>query len=552
MTATTETAAASLIDLDAVIVGAGFAGLYMLHLLRDKLGLKATIIEAGDGVGGTWYWNRYPGARCDIPSLHYSYSFSDEVQQEWQWSEKYAAQPEILAYLNFVATKFDLPKDIRFSTRVIGAEYDEAGAFWRVSLDTGKTVTARFFIAGVGVLSTASTPYFKGAESFKGAIYHTSKWPKEGADFTGKRVGVIGTGATSLQMIPLVAEEAAHLTVFQRSATYAAPLVNRPTDPEEERSIKANYAAVRAAAWQSFAGLPLDLHRPSALADSPEEREKHYQACWDDGGFSLWLGSYDDLLFNKEANETAAEFVRAKIRERVKDPVIAERLTPKKGVAYGTKRQPCETGYYETYNRSNVTLVDIKATPIEEITPTSLRTSDTSYDLDCLIYATGFDAFTGSLFKMNIRGRNGERLQDHWVAGPRTYLGLTTHGFPNFFTITGPQSPSVVFNMPLGIEQHCEWIADSIAYLDSHGLRAIEPTRGSEDYWIAHTKAIADVTLLPEAESWYLGANIPGKPQVFMVYLGGAARYRQICDDIAAKGYEGFILESATKAQAVA
>jgi cyclohexanone monooxygenase len=531
-------------DVDAVIVGAGFAGLYMLHLLRDKYGLRATVIEAGDGVGGTWYWNRYPGARCDIPSLHYSYSFSDEVQQEWSWSEKYAAQPEILAYLEFVAKKFDLNKDIRFSTRVVGAEWDAAAAFWRVSLSGGAILTARFFISGVGVLSTANTPYFEGAERFTGAVYHTSQWPKGGVDFTGKRVGVIGTGATALQMIPIVAEEAGHLTVFQRSPTYSAPLMNVPMDPEEQQRVKADYAAVRRAAWNSFSGVPLERHRPSAMADTAEEREQHYWNCWNDGGFALWLGSYDDLLMNPESNETAAEFVRARIRERVKDPVVAARLTPKKGVAYGTKRQPCETGYYETFNRENVTLVDIKETPIEEITPTGIRTADGFHALDCLVYATGFDAFTGSLFKMNIRGRNGERLQDHWVAGPRTYLGLTTHGFPNLFTITGPQSPSVVFNMPLGIEQHCEWIAGCIDYLGRHGLASIEPTRAAEDGWIAHVKELADSTLLPAAESWYMGANIPGKPRVFMVYLGGAQRYKKTCDEVAANGYEGFVLET--------
>lgn len=537
-------------NFDAVVVGAGFAGLYMLHLLRDKLGLRATAIEAGDGVGGTWYWNRYPGARCDIPSMDYSYSFSDELQQEWEWSEKYASQPEILAYLEFVAKKFDLNKDIRFSTRVIGADYDEADNLWHLSTDDGKTVTARFLISGVGALSTAATPDIKGIDCFEGQSLHTSSWPREGVDLAGKRVGIIGTGATAVQVIPIVAKEAAHLTVFQRTPPFAAPLLNRPLGREEQNEIKAHYKQIREDSWNAFAGVPFYNIRPSATADTPEQRRQHYENCWNEGGFSLWLGSYEDLLMDKAANDTAGAFVREKIREQVKDPEVAEKLVPAPELNYGTKRQPCETGYYEAYNRDNVTLIDIKADPIQEITPAGVRTTSAEHQFDAIIYATGFDAFTGSLYKMNIRGREGKRLQDHWSAGPRTHLGIMTAGFPNFFTVTGPLSPSVLFNMPLSIEQHCEWIADCIAYLREHHLDTIETTRESEDMWISHVKEVADATLLPLAESWYLGANVKGKPRVFMVYLGGGKRYKEICAEVVAGGYEGFTLSATGQTQA--
>ena len=534
-------------DFDAIVVGAGFAGLYMLHLLRDKLGLYATAIEAGDGVGGTWYWNRYPGARCDIPSMDYSYSFSDELQQEWEWSEKYASQPEILAYLEFVANKFDLSKDIRFSTRVTRADYHEADSRWHVSTDNGKVLTARFLISGVGALSTAAAPDIKGIDRFQGTSIFTSSWPREGVDFAGKRVGIIGTGATAVQVIPIVAEKAAHLTVFQRTPPFAAPLHNRPLGQEEQNEIKARYKQVREDSWNAFAGVPFYHVRPSATADSPEQRQEHYENRWNEGGFSLWLGSYGDLLMDKAANDTAGAFVREKIREQVKDPAVAEKLVPAPELNYGTKRQPCETGYYETYNRDDVTLVDLKVDPIKEVTPDGVRTKSEEHELDVIIYATGFDAFTGSLYKMNIHGREGKRLQDHWSAGPRTNLGLMTAGFPNFFTVTGPLSPSVLFNMPLSIEQHCEWIAGCIGHLREHHLDTIETTQESEDKWITHVKEVADATLLPSAESWYLGANIKGKPRVFMVYLGGGKRYKEICEDVVTSGYEGFRLTATSQ-----
>lgn len=527
---------------DAVVVGAGFAGLYMLHLLRDKLKLKARVFESADGVGGTWYWNRYPGARCDIPSHHYSFSFSEELQQEWTWSEKYAAQPEILAYLEFVARKFDLNKDISFGTRVSSAHFNEAEQRWIITTDRGETVVARYFIPAVGTLSDANIPKFKGHGSFQGQVLFTGKWPKEGVNFAGKRVGIIGTGATAMQAIPVIAEQAAHLTVFQRTPNYGTPLRNEPMDPAVDREVKANYRTLRQQAWESFAGVPFERLKPSALADSPEERRKQYEACWEDGGFSLWIGCYGDTLFDHTANRYAADFVREKIRSRVKDPAVAALLCPPESQAYGTKRQPCETHYFETFNRDNVRLVDIRTQPIDEILPTGLRTTGGEHAFDILIYATGFDAFTGAMFKMDIRGAGGRTLQDYWSAGPRTLYGLGAHGFPNMFFITGPQSPSVLFNMPLGIEMHCEWIADCITYMNAHGYTAISANTEDEDRWIRHTKELADATLLPEATSWYLGANIPGKPRVFMVYLGGGKHYKEVISRCAAEDYAGFTL----------
>lgn len=530
---------------DAVVVGAGFAGLYMLHLLRDTLKLKARVFESADGVGGTWYWNRYPGARCDIPSHHYSFSFSEELEQEWTWSEKYAAQPEILEYLEFVARKFDLNKDINFGTRVTAAHFNDAEQRWTITTDRGEIISARYFIPAVGTLSDANIPRFKGHGAFQGQVLFTGKWPKEGVNFAGKRVGIIGTGATAMQAIPIIAEQAAHLTVFQRTPNYGTPLRNEPMDPAVDRAVKARYRELRRQAWDSFAGVPFERLKPSALADSPEARRKQYEACWADGGFSLWIGCYGDTLFDHTANRHAADFVREKIRSRVKDPAVAALLCPPESQAYGTKRQPCETHYFETFNRDNVQLVDIKTHPIDEILPTGLRTRGGEYAFDILIYATGFDAFTGAMFKMDIRGEGGRTLQDYWSAGPRTLYGLGAHGFPNMFFITGPQSPSVLFNMPLGIEMHCEWIADCIRYMDARGYAAISANTEDEDRWIQHTKELADATLLPEATSWYLGANIPGKPRVFMVYLGGGKHYKEVISRCAAEGYAGFTLRPA-------
>ncbi|WP_417539916.1 flavin-containing monooxygenase [Marinobacter sp.] len=538
----------TIIHTDAVVVGAGFAGLYMLHTLRDKLGMKAEVFETADDVGGTWYWNRYPGARCDIASYHYSFSFSEEVQQEWTWSEKYAGQAEILDYLRFVANKLDLKDDITFETRVISSDFDERTNRWTIKTDRGHTVICKYYISGVGTLSTAAIPNYPGKDSFKGEVYATSRWPHEGVNFTGKTVGIIGTGASAIQAIPLIAEQARHLTVFQRTPNYATPLQNGPMEEAEANAIKANYGPLRNEARAALAGVPFPNMRESIFNDTPEQVQQHLEDCWNDGGFALWLGSYGDVLFDEKANAIVAEFVRNKIRARVNDPKTAELLCP--DYLYGTKRQPCETNYFETYNRDNVSLVDIKSNSIRRINEQGLELgNEDGYKFDCLIYSTGFDAFTGPLFKLNLKGRNGLRLQDYWNEGPRTNLGLMSNGFPNFFMITGPQSPSVLFNMPLGIEQHVEWIANTIQHMEAHGIDTIEPEKAIEDEWREVVEGIANSTLLPKTNTWYTGSNIPGKPRSFMVYLGGGAAYKQVCDEVAQSGYAGFVLSKATASQ---
>jgi cation diffusion facilitator CzcD-associated flavoprotein CzcO len=527
-------------ELDAVVVGAGFAGLYMLHRLRDELGVKVRVYEAGDGVGGTWYWNRYPGARCDSESFYYSYSFSEELQQEWVWSSKYPEQPEILRYLEHVADRFDLRPDIRFGTRVEAAHFDDEHGSWTVTTDQGETVTARFFITAVGCLSAANIPEIPGLERFEGESYHTARWPAGGVDFSGKRVGLVGTGSTGIQATPVIAAQAAQLVVFQRTPNYSVPARNYAMTDDQTRRIKAEYPEIRRKARESHGGFPYDRSEKGALEVSPEERAATYEHLWaEEGGFKFVFGSFNDLLVNEESNETAAEFIRSKIRQIVKDPAVADRLSPR-DYPYGTKRPPIDTNYYETFNRDNVTLVDLRKTPIVEVTPTGVRTADADHALDIIVFATGFDAMTGSLLKMDIRGRGGQRLGEAWAEGPLTYLGLQVAGFPNMFTITGPGSPSVLTNMPLAIEQHVEWISDCIAYLGAHGARCIEATEAAETAWVDHVRQVADVTLYRKADSWYVGANIPGKKRVFMPYVGGFATYRQVCDEVAAHSYEGF------------
>ncbi|HVM52493.1 MAG TPA: NAD(P)/FAD-dependent oxidoreductase [Acidimicrobiales bacterium] len=530
-------------ELDTVIVGAGFSGLYMLHHARDVLGLRARVYEAGDGVGGTWYWNRYPGARCDSESYYYSFSFSEELEQEWEWSSKYPEQPEILRYLNHVADRFDLRRDVRLGTRVTAAVFDETTDRWEVSTEAGERVSARFLISAVGCLSTANVPDIPGIDSFEGDWYHTGAWPHDGVDFSGKRVGLIGTGSTGIQATPVIAREAAHLTVFQRTPNYSVPARNAPLTPEVATEIKANYREIRRMARESFGGFPFVPSGRSALEATPEERRDVYEELWEEGGFKFLYGSYYDIALNEEANETAAEFIRSKIREIVKDPDIAEKLSPRDH-PYASKRPPIDTDYFETFNRDNVTLVDLKESPIIEITSTGVRTSAGEHELDVIVFATGFDAMTGSLLKIDIRGRDGRTLADAWAAGPRTYLGLQIAGFPNLFTITGPGSPSVLSNMPVSIEQHVEWIGDCIAYLRDRGLSRIEATEEAQEAWVAHVAEVASMTLFQKANSWYLGANIPGKTRVFMPYVGGVFPYRQRCDAVAANGYEGFALTS--------
>jgi cation diffusion facilitator CzcD-associated flavoprotein CzcO len=533
-------------ELDAVVVGAGFSGLYMLYRLRDVLGLSARVYEAGDGVGGTWYWNRYPGARCDSESYYYSYSFSDELQQEWVWSSKYPEQPEILRYLEHVADRFDLRRDIHLGTRVAGAVFREDNDFWEIRTDKGDVVTAQFFISAVGCLSAANVPPIQGLDQFEGAWYHTGAWPHEGVDFSGKRVGLIGTGSTGIQITPPIASEAQHLFVFQRTPNYSVPARNLVLTPEQMAQIKADYPEIRRKARQSFGGFPYDPSDKSAMEVSADERQATYEQLWaEEGGFKFIYGSYNDLLVNRESNDTAAEFIRSKIRQIVKDPVVAEQLAPK-DYPYGTKRPPIDTDYFETFNRDNVTLVDLRETPISEITAAGLRTTGAEYDLDILVFATGFDAMTGSLLKMEIRGRDGRNLRGKWESGPLTYLGVQISGFPNLFVVTGPGSPSVLTNMPLAIEQHVEWIADCIAYVRQRGQTRVEATEEAEEAWVEHVRNVAEATLFPQTNSWYVGANIPGKKRVFMPYVGGFAPYRRRCEEVAANGYEGFAFSSRT------
>ena len=524
---------------DAVIVGAGFAGLYMLHRLRG-LGLSAKVYEAGKGVGGTWYWNRYPGARCDVESMDYSYSFSDELQQEWRWTERYSAQPEILKYINHVADRFDLRRDIQLETRVKSAIFDETTNRWTIETDRGERVSARFCVMATGCLSDAQVPDFKDLESFEGKWYHTGHWPHEGVDFTGQRVGVIGTGSSAIQSIPIIARQASHLFVFQRTPNYSMPAQNAPLDPEYEQRVKASYAEFRRQARESRVGFVIERSGDSALAVPPAERQREYENRWRRGGLGF-SAAYTDLLISKDANDTAAEFFRAKIRAIVRDPSLAELLSPQ-DYPLGTKRLCVDTGYYATFNRDNVTLVDVRKVPIEAITPQGVRTRDAEYAVDRIVFATGFDAMTGALLNIDIRGRGGRRLQEKWAAGPRTYLGIAIAGFPNLFTITGPGSPSVLSNMIVSIEQHVDWITDCITYLRAHDRERIEATPEAEEAWVAHVNEVGNMTLYPLAKSWYMGANIPGKPRIFMPYIGGVGLYRQKCDEVAAKGYEGFAL----------
>jgi cation diffusion facilitator CzcD-associated flavoprotein CzcO len=539
-----QNTATTVTDFDAIAIGAGFAGLYALHKLRDQLGLSVRVYEAASGVGGTWHWNRYPGARCDIESVHYSYSFSEELQQEWEWSERFAAQPEILRYLNHVADRFDLRKDIVFDTRVNSIVWDDDASIWRVGTERGDTVTARYVISGAGNLSVPKTPEFDGVESFRGQVYLTGNWLDENVDFTGQRVAIIGTGSSGIQAISEIAKTAGHLTVFQRTPNYATPIVNGPADPDVVSAVKANYAQVRDASRNHFLGVPYTQVQPSALAVSAEERRRTFDERWNAGGFQLFIDSYQDILFDKNANDTIAEYIRERIHERVNDPAIADLLAPK-GYPYGTKRPPLETNYYEVFNQDNVTLVDIRSAPIESITETGVRTATAEYEFDIIVLATGFDAMTGPLMKLGIVGRDGLKLSDKWEHGPRTYLGLTVSGFPNLFLITGPQSPSVLYNMPLAIEDHVDFVAEAITYMRDRGLDVIEATLESEDKWVADALEISSQTLLPGTDSWYMGANIPGKPRICMLYLGGAPAYRATCDDVVANGYAGFTLDRA-------
>ena len=529
---------------DAVVIGAGFSGMYMLKNLRDKLGLNVRVYEAGDSVGGTWYWNRYPGARCDSDAYIYCFTFDKQLLQEWEWTERYPTQPEILRYLEHVARRHDLKRDIQFSTRVTGAEFNEATNEWSVHTDKGETVTARHLIAAVGTLSTTNMPQFKGLEQFKGKWYHTSRFPKEGVDFTARRVAVVGSGATAVQAIPEIAQQAKQLTVFQRTANYCVPARNGKVDPEVVKARKADYDNIIQRIRESFFGQEHYFIPKSALEVSKEERERELDKRWDAGGFAFWLANYQDMFFSKEANDVIADYLKRKIRATVKDPKVAEKLIPK-GYYYGTKRQPLDTNYFETFNKDNVLLVDAAADgAIEEITEKGIRAGGKEYEFDIIVFATGFDALTGPLKALNLKGRRGATLDKAWAEGPRTYLGIQAVGFPNFFSLTGPQSPSVLTNMPVAIEQHVEWVSDLIDYMRRNGKTVIEPTPEAQDQWVAHVNDVVNTTLMTSANSWYMSANIPGKPRAFLPYLDpeGMGGYRKRCAEVAARGYEGFTL----------
>ncbi|MGD2141716.1 MAG: NAD(P)/FAD-dependent oxidoreductase [Burkholderiales bacterium] len=525
-------------DFDVVIVGAGFAGMYMLHRLRQA-GFSAVVLEAAADVGGTWFWNRYPGARCDIESMQYSYQFSDELQQEWDWSEKYATQPEILRYANHVAERFDLRRDIRFNTRVKAAQFDDESGNWTLTTADGERIRAPFCVMATGCLSAPNWPRIEGLDSFAGELYHTGLWPHEDVDFSGLRVGVIGTGSSAIQAIPVIAQQAEHLYVFQRTPNYTVPAHNAPLNPGQRQQIKNHYREFREEAKQSFSGVHFRYNLESAIEVSEQRRREEFESRWAYGGVTF-MGAFTDLLFDKQANDAAAEFVREKIRGIVKDPTVAELLCPDNVI--GCKRLCVDTDYYATYNRPNVTLVDVSRSPIERITPGGVCVDGKVFNVDALVVATGFDAMTGALTRIDVRNPKGHALAEKWSQGPRAYLGLMVSGFPNLFTITGPGSPSVLTNMLPSIEQHVEWISECLIHLRQAGKKRIEPTPEAEERWVEHTGEVASGNLRSSCSSWYVGANIPGKTRVFMPYIGGFPAYVKKCEQVVADGYEGFAL----------
>jgi cation diffusion facilitator CzcD-associated flavoprotein CzcO len=536
---------------DAIIIGAGISGMYQLYRLRE-LGLSVRVYEAGDGVGGTWYWNRYPGCRFDSESYSYGYSFSAEILQEWEWSEHFAAQPETLRYLNFVADKLDVRKDIQFNARVKSASFDESNNLWQIELQDGSLAAAKFLISATGPLSAPQMPAIDGTDSFEGEAYHTGLWPRDpdgfgdtGVTFSGKRVGVIGTGATGVQVIQEIAKTVGELFVFQRRPNWCAPLHNSPIDEAEQRKIKASYNEIFARCNETFGAFLHAMDSRSAFEVSAEKRQAFFEKLYAEPGFGIWLGNFRDTMTDAAANDLLSEFIANKIRERIKDPVVAEKLIPKNH-GFGTRRVPMETHYYEAYNQDNVTLVDIKEAPIERITPKGIKTTDGEYELDMIIYATGFDAVMGALNRIDIRGVGGQKLKDKWANGPRTYLGMQTVGFPNLFTLVGPHNGATFCNIPRCIEQNVEWLTDLIRYMGEHDYEQIEATRAAEDAWTEHVDETAAKTLFPTADSWFMGINdnIPGRhKRTFMLYAGGAPVYKQKCDEVAAKDYEGFVLQ---------
>ena len=536
-------------QLDAVIIGAGFAGLRALNTLRG-MGKRVVVLEASEGVGGVWYHNGYPGARCDVESYDYSYSFSPELEQEWRWSERYATQPEILRYINHVADRFDLRKDICFKTRMVGARYDEVAARWTIRSEDGREWISRFFVMCVGQLSTTKRPSYPGQDSFKGEIIHSGVWPKHKVEFAGKRVAIIGTGSSGMQMTPVIAKEAAHLTVFQRTANYSIPAANAPVTDEEDRQVKANYRARREQAWNSPTGLGFMPNRQSALDVSPEEREKVYEAAWNRYGFGFALAYYD-ILLSKPANDTAAEFIRRKIGAVINDPVVRDKLTPK-GHPFAARRPSVDSGYFQAFNRDNVELADLRESPIVEFTAEGIRTTAKAHAFDIIIFATGFDAFTGSLLEPEIVGRGGNTLKAKWSAGPVTQLGVSVADFPNMLIVVGPGSPSLLSNVMVSTEEQIDWLAALIRKMDAEHLVEFEADPQAEREWVQHVNDRAKETLYLTADSYYNGAEVAGKPRVFMPYSGGVRGYRRILQKCASEGYSGFHLRAAPAAGAAA
>ena len=527
-------------NVDAVVVGAGFSGLYLLYRLR-KAGFSTRVFERGGDVGGTWYWNRYPGARCDVESLQYSYSFDERLQQDWHWPEKFSAQPDILAYANYVADRFDLKKDIEFNIEVKGSRFDENSNRWKITTNTGEEINAQYFIMATGCISTTQIPNIKGLSDYVGNTFHTGDWPHEEVDFSGQSIAVIGTGSSGIQSIPVLAKQAKKLTVFQRTPNYSIPSQNEPMTKKYERSWKDVYSERRKEMRYSAHGSLKELNDVPALSVDEDQRQELYTKRWAIGGTGF-LGSFNDLLTNADANYTAAEYVRQQIKRVVNDKETAEILCPR-SYPIGTKRICIDTGYFETYNRENVKLVDISKKPIQRLVADGIIVDDQLYPFDSIIFATGFDAMTGSIFNVDIKGRDGLALKDKWSAGPKTYLGLMSVSFPNLFMITGPGSPSVKSNMIMSIEQHVDLVTEILLAMRSKGLSVVEPELEAENKWVDHVQEVAYKTLFPQANSWYMGANIPGKPRLFMPYIGGVGAYRQICEEIVANNYRGFKFE---------
>jgi cation diffusion facilitator CzcD-associated flavoprotein CzcO len=529
---------------DVIVIGAGVSGLYQLHRLRER-GFTAHVYEAGDDIGGTWYWNRYPGARFDSESYSYAYSFSPELLAEWDWTEHFSPQPETLRYLRYVVDRFDLRADITCGVRVEAATFDASTRQWTVELDDGSTASARFLVAAVGILSSPNLPTFPGVDDFEGPSFHTSSWPSDGVDLTGKRVAVVGTGATAVQLIPEVAKVAGHLTVFQRTPNWCAPLHNREITEEEQAEIRATQTEIFERCLSTFGGFIHDADRRKALEVSDEVRETFYEKLYGEPGFGIWMGNFRDLLVDPEANATISEFIARKIRERVHDPDVAELLIPRDH-GFGTRRVPMETQYFEVYNQPNVELVDLRESPIERITTTGVQTTSTHYDADVIIYATGFDAITGSFERIAIRGEDGQLLRDVWAGGPATYLGLQVAGFPNLFAIVGPQNAAAFCNMTRCIELNVDWVTDLIDHMARNGHTYVAPTREAQDAWVEEVKVLADRLLFTKVSSWFTGRHRPGDdgtPRPTLLYVGGVPAYRDRCAEVAAAGYAGFVLE---------